>query len=234
MWMNLHQLVRPALAGLLLSQAACTPSETEVSTSLGEFRDGVITFYTEADGTGNCSFDATPFDMDVAALIKSEWNGSAACGACVEVEAPQGTVRVRIVDSCPDCETPGHLDLSPSAFEKVAQRSEGRVQVRWRFVSCPVSGPIRYRTKEGSSQWWTALQVLNHHVPIRELAWWRNGQWVKVKREDYNYFVEPSGMGEGPIRIQVTSWDGQVLEDTLPNVNGGQTFEGHAQFSPVP
>jgi expansin len=214
----------------------CFPSEGEPlpSAALGEFRDGLITYYVEADGRGNCGFDATPKDLDVAALVKSEWDGSAVCGACAEVEGPLGTVRVRIVDSCPDCETPGHLDLSPSAFDKVARRGDGRVMVRWRFVSCPVSGPIRYRTKEGSSRWWSAIQVRNHHVPIRKLEWLEHGAWVEVRRQDYNYFVEPSGMGTGPQKVRVTSWDGQVLEDILPNINERQTFDGHAQFSPLP
>ena len=209
-----------------------TGGDTMTSRPLGAFRDGVITFY-DANGTGNCSFDAT-YDLDVAAIIKTEYQGSAACGACAEIQGPKGTLRVRIVDSCPDCTTPGHLDLSPSAFAKLADMAAGRVQVKWRFVTCPVSGPLRYRFKEGSSQWWTGLQVRNHHKPIRKLEWLSLGTWVEVPRQDYNYFVQPTGLGLGLLPLRVTAWDGEVVYDTLPGILDSQVVSGLRQFSPLP
>ena len=211
-----------------------TGGDTMTSRPLGAFRDGVITYYWEANGTGNCGFDATPEDLDVAAIIKTEYQGSAACGACAEIQGPKGTLRVRIVDSCPDCTTPGHLDLSPSAFAKLADPAAGRVQVKWRFVTCPVSGALRYRFKEGSSQWWTGLQVRNHHKPIRKLEWLSLGTWVEVPRQDYNYFVQPTGLGLGLLPLRVTAWDGEVVYDTLPGILDSQVVSGLRQFSPLP
>jgi expansin (peptidoglycan-binding protein) len=237
--------VRARLA-LLLCLTACTPggpgaTDGEVAPGAaadagaapdaapGELREGLITYY-DADGTGNCSFDASPDDLDVAAIVKSEYEGSAVCGACAEVHGPLGAVRVRIVDSCPDCTEPGHLDLSPQAFAKVARLEDGRVRVRWRFVPCPVSGPVRYRFNPGANEWWTALQVRNHRLPIRRFEWWNGDRWVEVPRADDNYFVEADGMGPGPLRVRVTASSGQTLEDTLPAIRPGETFDGHAQF----
>ncbi|WNG33897.1 hypothetical protein F0U61_09815 [Archangium violaceum] len=244
---------RSVLAALLLSLMACgsdpatqdlggpdagsdTPAggSTMTSRPISDFKSGVITYYTEASGAGNCSFDPSPEDLDIAAIIKTEYQGSAVCGACAEIQGPKGTLRVRIVDSCPDCETAGHLDLSRSAFSKLADPTLGRVQVKWRFVTCPMTGPVRYRFKEGSSQWWTALQVRNHHKPVRKLEWLKGTTWVEVPRQDYNYFVEPAGMGVGPIKVRVTSWDGEVLQDTLPSVQAAQIVTGLRQFTPLP
>jgi expansin len=104
------------------------------------------------------------------------------------------------------------------------------VSVRWRMVPCDVQGPVRYHFKDGSSQYWTAIQVRNHRVPVARLEYSKNGTWVNVTRESYNYFVEPSGMGTGPLKLRVTSSDGQVLEDTLPTIASDQTFDGAAQF----
>jgi expansin (peptidoglycan-binding protein) len=54
-------------------------------------------------------FDPSPDDMNVAALSSQQWDGSAWCGACAEVTGPSGSVRVRIVDLCP--EKPARADI---------------------------------------------------------------------------------------------------------------------------
>lgn len=215
---------------LLPLLAACGP--TDVNVALGALtgtQDGLITFY-DADGTGNCSFDASPQDLDVAAMNIGQYMDSAVCGACVDIQGPKGSLRVRIVDSCPDCPDAGHLDLSREAFAKIADPDAGRVKVTWNLVSCDVSGPVRYRFKDGSSQYWTAIQVLNHRLPVTKLEYKKNGAWVAVKRESYNYFVEPNGMGAGTLQVRVTASDGQTLEDTLPAASSGGTVNGAAQF----
>jgi expansin (peptidoglycan-binding protein) len=45
-------------------------------------------------------------------------------------------VVVRIVDLCPGCGL-GDLDLSMTAFAKIAPLSRGRVPITWHFVPCP-------------------------------------------------------------------------------------------------
>jgi expansin (peptidoglycan-binding protein) len=218
------------LATILLPLlAACGPTDPgEALRALGEYQDGLITFY-DADGSGNCSFEPSQ-NLDVAAMNIGQYQDSAVCGACVEIEGPKGNLRVRIVDSCPDCPTKGHLDLSRQAFAKIANPVDGRVNVRWRMVTCDVQGPIRYHFKDGSSQWWAAIQVLNHRLPVAKLEYWKNNAWVNVKRESFNYFVEPSGMGAGSIKVRVTASDGQTLEDTLPGAASNKTYDGAAQF----
>jgi expansin (peptidoglycan-binding protein) len=207
----------------MLGLAACSTSE------FGELQSGIATYY-EATGAGHCGYDASPNDMDVAAMNAPQFDNSAVCGACAEIEGPQGTVRVRIVDSCPECGT-GHLDLSKQAFAKIAPLVDGRVPTKWRYVPCAVQGPVLYRIKEGSSRDWTAIQVRNHLLPIKKLEWQKSGSWVEAKRESYNYFVEPAGMGTGPVRIRITAIDGQQLEDTLERLDPSTTLTGAAQFS---
>jgi len=219
-------------AACVLALAACSSSSGEVTgdvRALGEFQNGIATWY-KATGGGNCSYDPSPNDMDVAAMDMPQFANSAMCGACAEVDGPQGTVTVRITDSCPECPS-GHLDLSKEAFAKISPVDAGRVTTQWRLVSCVVQGPVRYRIKEGSSEWWAAIQVRNHRLPIQKLEWNKNGTWTEVKREPYNYFVEPSGMGPGPVQVRVTATDGQTLVDTLPAVIAGTVVDGAAQFS---
>lgn len=216
---------------------ACGDDDKEAGTKGGaslystEVKDGTATYY-DATGAGNCGFDATPDDLDVAAFDTASYAGSAACGACVRVKGPNGEVTVRIVDSCPGCDA-NHLDLSKSSFSKIAEPLRGRVPITFQTVGCNVDGPLAFHFKDGSSKYWTAIQIRNHRVPVAKVEYQRDGAFVEMKREDYNYFVESSGVGDQPkgLVLRVTAADGQAIEETLggevPNnatVNGTKNF----------
>ena len=53
-----------------------------------------------------------------------------------------------------------------------------------------------------------------------------------MKRSDYNYFIDASGVGEQPngLDLRVTAAGGQVVEDHIPNVQESKVFTGSAQF----
>jgi len=194
--------------------------------------DGEATFYG-ATGGGNCGFDKTPNDLDVAALQFPEYAGSNSCGACLLVKGPKGSVTVRVVDSCPGCEAKGvNIDLSAQAFAKIAEPRAGRIDITYAAVPCSVTGNIAYHYKTGSTKYWTAIQLRNHKQPIAKLEYKRDGAWVTIERLDYNYFVAKKGVGDQPsgLALRVTSEDGQVLEDTLPKIESDKTISGKAQF----
>ncbi len=194
---------------------------------------GIATYY-DATGAGACSFDPSPNDLMVAAMDNDEYNNAAYCGAYVQVNGPKGSVVVRIVDLCPECHT-GHLDLSQEAFAAIADLPLGVVSITWRVVSPDIPGPIAYHFKEGSNQWWTAVQIRNHRNPIAKFEYWNGSQWVTVPRVDYNFFVQTDpGMGVGPYTFRVTDMYSNTLTDSgIPFVVGG-TVNGAAQFPPGP
>lgn len=197
--------------------------------AFGERRSGEATYYA-ATGAGACMFDESPNDLMVAAINAPDWSGSSWCGACARVDGPMGTITVRIVDLCPECQS-GDLDLSPQAFEQIAPLEHGRVGIDWTFVSCDVSGSVRYRYKDGTNPWWTAVQVLNHALPIASLEWSDDGSsFQAAPRQDYNYFLDAAGFGENPVTVRITAVDGQTLTDTLPGPAELLVVEGRAQF----
>jgi len=202
---------------------------TDGGVPLGEEQQGIATYYDFADGSGACMFEPTPGDLDVAALNAEQYAQAAYCGACVHVVGPDGSVTVRLVDLCPECAA-GHLDLSPSAFEKIAPLSAGRVDVGWTLVSCDVSGPVAYHYKDGSNQWWTAVQVRNHRLPIARFEVDKGGGFTELPRTDYNYFLDEAGFGAESVVVRITASDGQTLVDTLPPVQEYLLAEGEAQF----
>jgi expansin (peptidoglycan-binding protein) len=196
---------------------------------------GLATFYTFANGGGNCSFDPTPHDLMVGAMNTVDYAGSRICGSCVEVTGPSNnTIIIRIVDRCPGC-SQGSIDLSPLAFSLLADTTLGIIPIRWKLIPCNVSGPIVYHFKEGSNQWWTAVQVRNHRHPVLSLEYLNAQETYKpVSRLEYNYFVEPTGMGPGPFIFRVMDIYGHVLVDSgIVHIENGDV-PGHAQLPPCP
>lgn len=184
---------------------------------------GEATYYTFADGSGNCGFPATPGDLMVAAMNAPQYDHSNVCGMCARITGPSGAVTVRIVDQCPECPM-GDLDLSPQSFDHLAARALGRVPITWHEVPCDVTGPVDYHFKDGSSQWWTAIQLRNHRHRIAKLEAMTPTGWQSITRLDYNYFVAESGLGPGPYRLRTTDIHGDAITDTgVPSLADADT-----------
>jgi len=229
-------MLRLAIGQVIITLAAaigCGDDEAAEPAGFGECDDPVIhegsaTYYDFADGTGACGFDATADPM-IGAMNAIDYDAAGACGACAQIEGGDGEITIRVVDLCPECDE-GWIDLSPGAFSELAELEVGVIPITWWYVPCELSGPIRYRFKEGSNQWWTAVQIRNHRNGIASVEARVGGEWVDVPRTDYNYFVAESGLGEGPYDFRVTDVYGNVLEDTgIPHIEAGEV-DGAAQF----
>jgi expansin (peptidoglycan-binding protein) len=185
-------------------------------------RSGEGTYYA-ADGSGACGFPAQGGGpLLVAAMNAPDWTGSGVCGMCAEVTGPLGKVTVRIVDLCPECKT-GDLDLSPEAFDRIAVHAAGRVPITWTEVPCATRGPLVYHFKDGSNQWWTAVQLRDHRHRIASLAVQQGGAWTDIERLDYNYFVIEN-LGPGPYSLKVTDVHGhEVVDDGVPLLDDADT-----------
>lgn len=189
---------------------------------------GEATYY-DADGTGTCSFEPSS-DFLVAALNDEDWNTAAMCGACLDVTGPQGSVIVKVVDKCPGCSA-GDLDLSETAFKKIAPLSAGRVDISWHVTACPVEGPVGYHFKAGDNKFYTPIQIRNHRYPIAKVEVKDAGGTFKaIPRVDYNYFVPAEGLGVGPFTFRVTDTRGHVVTDANIAIGDDQTRDGAANF----
>ena len=176
---------------------------------------GEGTFYGYGGG-GNCSFPK-PSTLLTAAMNTADYNTAQACGACIEVTNlnTQQSVLVRVDDRCPEC-APGDVDLAQEAFAQISPLQAGRIPIRWTYVSCTAPTAKLY-FKEGSSQWWTGVQVRDHRSPVASLGYRASGSgtaFTPLGREMYNYFIAPGGMGPGPYDIQVTDVLGQQVTAT--------------------
>ncbi|KAG0172109.1 hypothetical protein DFQ28_011502 [Apophysomyces sp. BC1034] len=96
------------------------------------------TFYNPSAGTGSCGWENSDSEL-VAALNAPQManganpNKNPKCGDRIRVKGPKGSVTVKIVDTCPPCQS-GSVDLSPAAFNKIADFAQGRVPISWNWV----------------------------------------------------------------------------------------------------
>lgn len=214
---------------LITRSTTNTPSTPSMPTPL-PLQTGEATYYDGADGSGNCSFPPSPQDLMIGAMNTVDYAASAMCGAFVEVTGPKGNITIRIVDRCPGCSA-GDIDLSPQAFEQIAELSHGRVPITWRIMSPVIRSPIRYHFKNGSNQWWTAVQIRNHSNPIASLEYLNSsGEFIALPRADYNFFIASNGLGGDPYTLRVTDWYGNTLLDQGVPLSVGGEVTGSGQF----
>jgi expansin (peptidoglycan-binding protein) len=189
--------------------AACAAAPVQAAAASGK-----ATFYA-ATGAGNCSFDAVSNPL-VVALGPAEYRAGAACGGYLDVTGPRGSVRVKVVDQCPECPA-GHIDLSREAFAKIGNPVDGIVPVTYRTVANPaVPGPLTVRVKEGSSQFWLALRFDNHGNALTSAEIKVGNGFQRLVHTDYNYWLDENGSGNGPFTVRLTDSAGH--QTTVPGV----------------
>jgi expansin (peptidoglycan-binding protein) len=96
---------------------------------------GDATYYNPSAGTNSCGTQASDSDLMVALNTAQMANGANPnanpnCGRQISVTGPKGSVTVTVLDTCPGCSN-NDLDLSPAAFDKIADQAQGRVPITW-------------------------------------------------------------------------------------------------------
>ncbi len=191
------------------------------------------TYYGGGYTGGCCMLDDFCQNYYVAALNEYDYKEGLMAGAYLEVTGPNGTIDVLITDLMPysgnesNC-TVGAIDLNEKAFEKIANKVDGKVNISWKVKALPTDSPVKFKFKEGSSQYWCGIQVQNHRYPLKKLEVKQNGQYIELPKKYYNYFLAESGLGEGPYDIRLTDIYGHVIEET--NIPLNQTTVGKHNF----
>jgi expansin (peptidoglycan-binding protein) len=240
-------------AGGICSPVACNAQ------GLTSFNGGQATVYWFGQGTagiGNvaCGFGINPGNAGngngdsvnnipaptmFAAMNTTNYRGSSACGACVEMNYQGRTVNVTIADECPQSSNPtctaGHIDLSRAAWNALTNNAAGTEisGVNWRFVPCNTTANVQFQLKKPDDAYWNEFLVVNHRYPIAKAeVLMADGRWLQANRQSYNYFRPPEGMDGGDMgtyRVRVTDINGDVIEEQLELRGGLQG--GNAQFA---
>jgi expansin (peptidoglycan-binding protein) len=114
-------------------------SKSKSIPSVGKNINGHLTYYNDA-GYGACGSKINAASEDLVA-VSHVWfttqnpNNDPVCNLCVKVDYQGKSIKVRVKDKCPSCNS-DHIDLSKTSFSKLANLSIGNVQAKWSFVTC--------------------------------------------------------------------------------------------------
>jgi hypothetical protein len=166
--------------------------------------------YYSTRGMGNCSYPGPPADGLYVALSTPEYAKAARCGGYLEVSGPAGSVRVKVVDQCPGCAA-GQIDLSETAFARLAPLSAGRIDVTYTHLADPpLPGPLSVEVKPGSSRYWLGLLADNTGNPLTSVQVRTSSGWLSLRRGSDNYWTA-SGAGPGPFTVRLTDTQGNQV-----------------------
>ncbi|MBU5245470.1 MULTISPECIES: expansin EXLX1 family cellulose-binding protein [Bacillus] len=209
----------------------------QASAAYNDLHEGYATYTGSGYSGGAFLLDPIPSDMEITAINPKDLNyggvKAALAGSYLEVEGPKGKTIVYVTDLYPEG-APGALDLSPNAFSKIGAMKDGKIKIKWRVIKAPITGNFTYRIKEGSSQWWAAIQVRNHKYPAMKMEYYKDGKWINMEKTDYNHFLS-TNLGTGSLKVRITDIRGKVVKDTIPKLpangtSGAYTVPGHVQF----
>jgi hypothetical protein len=153
-----------------------------------------------------------PVDNLHIGLPSSAYGAADLCGAYLDVTGPNGTVRVLVTDHCPRC-TNGVVDVSRTAFARIADVGQGRASVTYEVARNPwMPVPISLRIKSGSSSGWLQIQALDHGNPIAAFELQTAAGWRSLVRTADNYWTAANpGPGPGPFVVRITDVFGQSV-----------------------
>jgi len=175
---------------------------------------GKATFYDLAGPTGSCNFKPPADDLYVA-LGRTQFTSALSCGSYIDVTGPKGKVRVKVFDACPEC-TVGWLDLSRTAFRKIAGPNTGLASITYKAVpNAATPGPLSITFVKGASRYWWAILIDNHANPIKSVsAKGPGGSWMTASHTDFNFWIINRDTGSGPFSIKMTDIYGHTATAT--------------------
>ncbi|TRX88224.1 hypothetical protein FHL15_010913 [Xylaria flabelliformis] len=88
---------------------------------------GDMTWYNP--GLGACGW--TNGDGDAVVALSPSKSGN--CGKTINIHYQGKSTTAKVVDKCPGCAAEA-IDVSPTVFDKLANRDQGRVPVTWEFI----------------------------------------------------------------------------------------------------
>lgn len=197
----------------------------------GTVHTGEGTFYGGGYVGGCAMLDPVSTDYWIVAMNLEDYADARLAGAYLEVTGELGTINMLVTDLLPEGKK-GDLDLYTDAFPLIAPVEKGRVPVSWKIVPLDIADKVNvsYRFKEGSTEFWCGVQLLDHRYPIAKLEYLSSdGDFVEIKRRPYNYF-ESQDMGPGPFTFRATDIYGQVIVDYDIPLVLDEKIEGKSQF----
>lgn len=208
---------------------------------------GDFTYYgTGGLTSGHCTLAPMPswftsnfnFAVAVSTVTYSSGDSSGGCGMCLRgkykntgsgLNPPPNEFLAYVVDECPSCPQAGDVDA--------AVAGDGRWQVEWTAVDCPVGGAKVQYVFQGSNTYYLKLQVRGHRVALAgvEVQTTSKSGWIAGTRTSDNFFTffDAPFPAVFPLPVRITAVTGQVLTDSITNLTNDVQLAGTVQFDPI-
>jgi expansin (peptidoglycan-binding protein) len=87
------------------------------------------------------------------------------------------------------------------------------IAISYSFIPCGIDSPIILKNKEGTSQYWFSMQVVNANEAVASLEVSTDGgsNWQSTTRTFYNFFENSSGFGTDTVDVRVTGVSGKSV-----------------------
>ncbi|WP_317752935.1 expansin EXLX1 family cellulose-binding protein [Nocardia seriolae] len=204
------------------ASSSVTPQQIQAPEPQPAAEPGEARFYAFNQGVA-CSLPDLPPDGYYVGVPTGRYEGSAPCGSYIDIDGPLGSVRAEIVDRCPGC-GPDQYDLSRSAFEAIANSTDGVAPIRLSRVRDPNPAPERvYRIQQSSSPSWVGILFSGSGNPIAQVSLRADsgGDYLPLRRGYDNYWTI-SGAGAGPFTAEITEIYGHAAFVSGVTVDPGQ------------
>lgn len=221
-----------AIADFLSGTGTLTLGEETTGELPGAVHAGSCTWYNGGITSGRCGLAPIPEDIFVTAINNEDYAEGLLAGAYLRVTAANGkSVDVLVTDT--SAQGSGDLDLNVNAFEQLAEKGWGRLEIEWQIIPYPAEGGVQYRFSPDSSQFYTAFQVLGHTYPIASVELLQSdGTWAPVKHRSDHYFIM-SAPGKGPFTLRLTDIYGQSFIEADVPLSPGETVQGSSNFPAI-
>lgn len=240
-WIKLitdHKTALSVLSVTLLMWHEMPRAQSTVIDLYNQEQIGDSTYYGESDA-GNCQISPTLPEWGNKLTFQTALNNtqyisndqSSGCGICVEghylgtgsgATPPPDTFTALVVDRCPEC-APGDLDLALNG-------GDGRWDIRWKAIDCPVGDTKLSYLFEGSNPFYIKIGVRNHRIAVTQLEIQTRPDvpFVTATRKPDNFFTckNCTFPMKFPIAVRVTGVNGQILEDRVLKLTNGVLLDG--------
>ncbi len=187
----------------------------------GTTHTGQATFYTPTN-TNGCSIQ-TAETYGVA--VPSSFTPGL-CGACIQVDGPNGNVVARVMGVCPSCSS-NDIDMYQAAYSQIGSLQAGVADVTWQKVECPAPQSAIIQLGTGINPWYVALTVEQNRTPVVSVELRSSGSttWNAMTLASWGqYTFTSSTQLVVPVDVRVTDANGAVLTTSITAITDSATY----------
>lgn len=161
-----------------------------------------------------------------AALAPAAFGLGTACGTCLKITGPLGSVTARVAMSCPGCAA-DQIDLDTPTFNAITGgNGSGIFDVQVQAIPCPVTGGLRWSMNAGTNPYYLNLTPANFKHPVDTVQVnFGSGFTAMARTPDTNeFFISMASPVGATVQIKAVDIHGQTIKSTIDPAPAAETL----------